>query len=186
MQYSTILLSITVLLCLAFQACAQSDPLGDSASSTMGSSGDYISPNMGHVTRGTNHDEGLSGMLQWLDEPVPNFPWYSSDVSFYSRAYSDTTFSPFTEYYVTSGTPVVGGIISNPTKFDITQKTPSSDILRRRPRVAILSVYIHSAIQDQRPLDPGSNKLDTVCGKPSRNLVTAGRQCARWRACRLL
>jgi hypothetical protein len=33
---------------------------------------------------------------------------------------------PFTEYYTTTGTPVEGGIISNPTKFDITQKTPSS------------------------------------------------------------
>ena len=126
MKYSTILLSMTVLFCLAFQACAQSDPLGDSASSTMGSSGDYISPNIGHMTRGTNHDEGgLSAMLQWLDEPVPNFPWYSSDVSFYSQAYSDTTFSPFTEYYVTSGMPVVSGIINNPTRFDVTQKTPS-------------------------------------------------------------
>jgi hypothetical protein len=64
-------------------------------------------------------------MLQWLDEPVPNFPWYSSDVSFYSQVYSDTTFSPFTEYYVTSGMPVVSGIINNPTRFDVTQKTPS-------------------------------------------------------------
>ena len=43
-----------------------------------------------------------------------------------AKQYSDTTFSPFTEYYITTGTPVVGGIISNPTKFDITQKTPSS------------------------------------------------------------
>ena len=65
-------------------------------------------------------------MLQWLDQPVPNFPWYTTGGSFYSQAYSYTTFSPFTEYYVTSGTPVVGGIISNPTKFDITKKTPSS------------------------------------------------------------
>jgi hypothetical protein len=64
-------------------------------------------------------------MLQWLNEPVPTFPWYTTGGSFYSQAYSDTTFSPFREYYTTSGTPVVGGIISNPTKFDITQKTPS-------------------------------------------------------------
>jgi hypothetical protein len=52
-------------------------------------------------------DSGIASMLQWLDAP-------------------GTTFSPFREYYVTSGTPVVGGIISNPTKFDITKKTPSS------------------------------------------------------------
>jgi hypothetical protein len=66
-------------------------------------------------------------MLQWLDQPVPTFPWYTTDGSFfYSQAYSYTTFSPFTEYYVTSGMPVIGGIISNPTRFDITQKTPSN------------------------------------------------------------
>jgi len=66
-----ILLCMTALVCLAFQACAQSDPLGESASgSTMGSSGDYLSPNMGVGSRGTNPDEGTSGMVQWLDEPV--------------------------------------------------------------------------------------------------------------------
>jgi hypothetical protein len=65
-------------------------------------------------------------MLQWLDTPVANFPWYTTGGSFYSQPYSDVTFSPFTEYYTTTGTPVVGGIISNPTKFDITQKTPST------------------------------------------------------------
>jgi hypothetical protein len=125
MKYSKILLFMTAFLCLAFQAFAESDPLGEGASSTMGSSGDYLSPNMGHVSSRDNSDSGLAGMLQWLDTPVPNFPWYTTGGSFYNQSYSETTFSPFTEYYVTSGTPVVGGIISNPTKFDITQKTPS-------------------------------------------------------------
>jgi len=123
MQYNKILGCTIALLCLAFQAYAQ-DPLGESASSTMGSSGDYLSPNMGQVYRGTT-DEGLASMLQWLDTPVPNFPWYTGDVSFYRQGVPDTTFSSFREYYITSGTPVVGGIISNPTKFDIAQKTPS-------------------------------------------------------------
>jgi hypothetical protein len=74
----------------------------------MGSSGDYLSPNI-----------SPSGYY-------PNFPWYTTGGSFYSQPYSDTTFSPFTQYYTTTGLPIVGGIISNPTKFDITQKTPSS------------------------------------------------------------
>jgi len=109
MKYSKILLFMTALLCLTFQACAQSDPLGtDSSGSTMGSSGDYLSPNM-----------SPSGYY-------PNFPWYTTGGSFYSQPYSDTTFSPFTQYYTTTGMPVVGGIISTPVKFDITQKTPSS------------------------------------------------------------
>jgi hypothetical protein len=71
-------------------------------------------------------DPGIADMLQWLDTPVPNFPWYTTSGAFYSQAVPDTTFSPFTQYYVTTGTPVVGGIISNPTKFDITQKAPST------------------------------------------------------------
>ena len=74
--------------------------------------------------------EGLG--RDWLDPNIVSngyyfsFPWYTSSDSFYSQAYSYNTFSPFTEYYVTSGMPVVGGIISNPTRFDIAQKTPST------------------------------------------------------------
>ena len=109
MKYSKILLFMTALLCLAFQACAQVDPSAtDSSGSTMGSSGDYLSPNM-----------SPSGYY-------PNFPWYTTGGSFYSQPYSDTTFSPFTQYYTTTGMPVVGGIISTPVKFDIAQKTPSN------------------------------------------------------------
>ena len=146
MKYSKILLCMTALLCLAFQACAQSDYLeggyvksssGDG--NVMGSSGEYLSPPTGqkyptdwleggYVRSSASSivDPGLAGMLQWLDQPVPNFPWYTTGGSFYSEAYSDVTFSPFTEYYTTTGMPVVGGIVSNPTKFDITQKTPSN------------------------------------------------------------
>jgi ABC-type oligopeptide transport system substrate-binding subunit len=63
MKYGKILISMTVLACLVFQACAQSDPLGESSSSsTMGSSGDYLSPNMGKGAGSTNPDEGVSGM----------------------------------------------------------------------------------------------------------------------------
>ena len=97
---------MTALLCLASQAFAQ--PVSDSQTNTMGSSGDYLSPNI-----------GPSGYY-------PNFPWYTTGGSFYSQPYSDTTFSPFTQYYATTGMPVVGGIISTPVKFDIAQKTPSS------------------------------------------------------------
>ena len=106
MKYSKILLFMTALLCLAFQACAQ--PVSDSQINTMGSSGDYLSPN---ISPGGYY---------------PNFPWYTTGGSFYSQPYSDTTFSPFTQYYTSTGMPVVGGIISTPVKFDITQKTPSS------------------------------------------------------------
>ena len=126
MKYSKILLCMIVLVCLAFQAFAQ-DPLGaGSSGNSIGSSGDWISPNMGQVYTRTNSDPGLAGMLHWLDTPIPSFPWYTTGGSFYSQPYSDVTFSPFAEYYTTTGTPVVGGIISNPTRFDITQKIPST------------------------------------------------------------
>ena len=92
MRYNKLLLCTIALVCLAFQAYAQ-DPPGESASST-------------------NPDEGLAGMLQWLYTPVPNFPWYSSDVSFYKQEVPDATFSPFREYYTTTS-----------AKFD--KKTPS-------------------------------------------------------------
>lgn len=97
--------------------------------SVMGSSGDWISPNMdgGYVRDRSMTDAGIASMLKWLDTPVSSYPWYTTDGgSFYSQAYGSTTFSPYTEYYVTSGTPVVGGIVSNPTRFDITQETPST------------------------------------------------------------
>lgn len=119
MKYRSILLLIIVLACLASQANAQP------ASDTMGSSQDYISPNFGQVSGGTIPDEGLAGMLQWLDQPVNSFPWYSSSSkTFYSQGYSDSVFSPFREFYISSWMPVVGGIISNPTKYDITSKYP--------------------------------------------------------------
>jgi hypothetical protein len=97
MKYGKILLFMTALSCLALQAYAQ------------------------------NPDQGLTSMENWLNQPDNYFPWYSSSGgSFYSQPYSDTTFSPFREYYTPSGTPVVGGIISNPTTFNIAQRTPST------------------------------------------------------------
>jgi hypothetical protein len=86
-------------------------------------SGGYVSS----FDRSTMMDPGIAGMVRWLDAPVPSFPWYSSsDVSFYKQTVPATTFSPFSEYYAATGGAVISGIISNPVKFDIAQKTPSS------------------------------------------------------------
>jgi hypothetical protein len=110
MKYNKILLCMTALAaCLLIGIAFGQDYLGGE-----------------NVNYGRTDDPGLAGMLQWLDTPVPNFPWYTTGGSFYSQPYSDTTFSPYREYYTTTGTPVVGGIVSNPAKFDITEKTPSS------------------------------------------------------------
>jgi hypothetical protein len=80
----------------------------------------------GYVRDRSMTDEGIASMLNWLDTPVPSLPWYTGDVSFYKQGVPATTFSPFTEYYTTTGTPVVGGIVSNPTRFDIAQRMPSN------------------------------------------------------------
>lgn len=73
----------------------------------------------------TSDDPGLAGMLKWLDQPVPSYPWYTAGGSFYSQRYGEATFWPFREYYTTTGAPASSGIISDPARFNIAQKTPS-------------------------------------------------------------
>ena len=158
MKYSKILLVLTMLVCLAFQAGAASISPNNSSNVTMGSNASNITmvsnesniamgSNASNITMGSNGSNKTTESSE-LNETTessgsnttmgsggdylnPNmiqmvsFPWYTTGGSFYSQPYSDTTFSPFTEYYVTSGTPIVGGIISNPTKFDIAQRTPT-------------------------------------------------------------
>ena len=112
MKYGKMFLSMAALVvCLLIGIAWGADYLG----------GGYVASHDRSMS-----DPGISSMLRWLDAPVSNLPWYSADLTFYKQAVPDTTFSPFREYYTTTGTPVVGGIISNPTRFDITQKTPSS------------------------------------------------------------
>ena len=166
MKYSKILLFMTALLCLAFQACAQ--PVSDNQINTMGSSGDYLSPN---ISPGGYY---------------PNFPWYTTGGSFYSQPYSDTTFSPvYTVLYINRYASS-GWNNQQPGQVRYYTENSFQCVLGHRPGIAVHPICIHSAIQDQRPLDPGSDKLDTICGNTSRNLAAAGRQCASWRACGLL
>jgi hypothetical protein len=140
MKYSKILLVLTVLVCFAFLAGAVSVSQNNSSNITMGSNASNITMKSSELNEtiesnelnetsesgGLNTTMGSSGdylnpdMIQ-----VVSFPWYTTGGTFYSQPYSDTTFSPFREYYVTSGTPIVGGIISNPIKFDIAERTPT-------------------------------------------------------------
>lgn len=133
MRYSKILLCVAALVaCLLIGIAWGGDYLeggyvksSSGSGNVMGSGGDWISPNMGVSSR-ANSDPGLASMLRWLDAPVASLPWYTGDVTFYKQGVPNTIFTQFTEYYTTTGTPVVGGIISNPAKFDITQKTPTN------------------------------------------------------------
>jgi hypothetical protein len=112
MKYGKILLCMTVLAaCLLIGIACGADYL----------QGGYVSSHDRSMM-----DPGIAGMLRWLDAPVSNLPWYSADLTFYKQAVPDTTFSPYQEYYARTGAPVEGGIISNPTKFNVTEKMPSS------------------------------------------------------------
>ena len=71
--------------------------------------------------------EELATFDAFISNPQLVWEWYTTGGSFYSQEYSDVTFSPFTEYYTTTGTPVVGGIISNPTTV-----SPVSQMRRNR------------------------------------------------------
>jgi hypothetical protein len=112
-----ILLCVGALVCLVFQACSVAEDLEE----TMGSSEDWLSPNVGR----TSYDPGLAGMIQWLHQPVPRYAWYDTTGDFFfSEAVPDNTFTTYTEYYVTAGTPIVE-IVSDPVEFNITQRTPN-------------------------------------------------------------
>jgi hypothetical protein len=109
---------ITYMIALAscmmiYTACGQEDYLGV----------EHISGSDRWMTM----EPGISGMVRWLNEPVPSFPWYSSsDVDFYKQTVPPAAFSPFREYYATTIAPPTDGIVSNPVKFDIAQNVPLS------------------------------------------------------------
>ena len=123
---------IVVLVCLALQASTvataenvSSMATAENVMDTMGSSGDWLSPNVGRVPVGADYDPGLAGMIQWLHQPVPRYAYYTTtDGFFYSETVPDSTFTTYTEYYVTTGAPVVG-IVSDPIEFDIIERTPA-------------------------------------------------------------
>ena len=99
MKYSKILICMTVLVCLAFQACAQSDPLGESA-------------------RGT--DQGRDEMVGWLNQPEP----LPADVTKSTTPATSTTPTPdVTKSTTTSSTPSTDAAKSTTT----TSTTPATE-----------------------------------------------------------
>lgn len=129
MRYSKFLLCTIALICLSFQAYGQMELGG------MGSSGDWLSPDINRIGfKGDSGDSGISGMVQWLDQPVPAFPWYSSESTFYTERLPETYFSPYQEYYTRTGyyvelgepAPATGGVVTEPVTFDIATESPSN------------------------------------------------------------
>ena len=75
-------------------------------------------------------DPGIAGMVRWLDAPVPSYPWYGSDLSFYKRLAPASAFTPFSQYYaeakVEAEEPREAEIISSPVPFNITAGAPKN------------------------------------------------------------
>ena len=75
-------------------------------------------------------DPGIAGMVRWLDAPVPSYPWYGSDLSFYKRLAPASAFTPFSQYYAEAKAeaeaPREAEIISDPMKFNITLGAPKN------------------------------------------------------------
>jgi hypothetical protein len=82
--------------------------------------GGYVSSH----DRSMAFEPGVAGMVRWLDQPVTNLPWYSSDLTFYRNAVPSSTFSIYREYYTTPVTSQVGGGVSSPVQLAATSKTP--------------------------------------------------------------
>jgi hypothetical protein len=119
MKYSKILLVMTVLVCLAFQACAVSESANNTSSiniSSINTSSNIVmvssGSNIAMVSSGSNKTKVSGGSNNTMGPSrdnlnpniissgyYPNFPWYSSDVSFYNQGYNETTFSFYSEYY---------------------------------------------------------------------------------------
>ena len=94
--------------------------------------GGYINPNIGQSYGRGTLDEGLAGMLDWLDQPVPSasYPLNTSNASLYTTGAAESAFVPYNEYYTaatkntTATKAAKGGVIGNPAPFDISGNEP--------------------------------------------------------------
>lgn len=80
MMYRKILPYVAIfLLCFLIGIACGQDWLG----------GGYVGPYVG-----INPDEGLSGMLQWLNTPFTTYPWYHTGGAFYPGPYGVFPYNP--------------------------------------------------------------------------------------------
>ena len=91
-------------------------------------SGGYVNPNIGQSYGRGTLDEGLAGMLDWLDQPVPSasYPLPASDASLYTSGAAESAFTPYSEYYTTATKAAEGGVIGTPAQYDIYGKEPAA------------------------------------------------------------
>ena len=88
--------------------------------------GGYINPNIGQSYGRGTLDEGLAGMLDWLDQPVhsASYPLNTSDASLYTTGAAESAFVPYNEYYKAATKAAGEGVIGNPAPLDISGNEP--------------------------------------------------------------
>ena len=85
----------------------------------------YSNPNIGQSYGRGTLDEGLAGMLDWLDQPVPSARYpLPSDASLYTAGAAQSAFIPYSEYFAAATKTAEGGVIGKPAQYDISGKEP--------------------------------------------------------------
>ena len=85
----------------------------------------YSNPNIGQSYGRGTLDEGLAGMLDWLDQPVPSAKYpLPSDPSLYTAGAAESAFIPYSEYFAAATKTAEGGVIGKPAQYDISGKEP--------------------------------------------------------------
>jgi hypothetical protein len=119
--------------------------------------GGYVS------SSGTNPDEGLSGMLQWLNQPVPNFPWYHTGGAFYPGPYGVFPFNP-EPYYSDFRLNSLARMNWEPFQKNWSEtmdyaKTKSSFRVYPRPSSAYPLIQVPSTIEADTPVTLVSQRM---------------------------
>ncbi|MFZ3050213.1 hypothetical protein [Methanothrix sp.] len=85
----------------------------------------YSNPNIGQSYGRGTLDEGLAGMLDWLDQPVPSSKYpLPSDPSLYAAGAAESAFTPYSEYFAAATKAAESGVIGAPAQYDISGKEP--------------------------------------------------------------
>lgn len=107
------------------------------------SQGGYLLPSPAGFQMGSEFQMGNETETDWLGSP-----WYSSNISFYygfnATPEMSRAFSFYSEYYIDTGAPIVGGIISTPIKYELPQ-APSTIYLAGGQQLPY-SQYVSAAL----------------------------------------
>ena len=120
MRYSKLLLCTIALICLSFQAYGQMESGG------MGSSGDWLSPDISQGASSSTPDEGMEGMVQWLDQPVTTTTTPGLEPASTTQSTTTTTTTPSPEPTSTTQSTTTTTTTPSPEPASTTQSTTTT------------------------------------------------------------